>query len=434
MRLVLNVVLVALLCPVAGWGSDTLRVHEWGTFTSLQDESGQAIGGLNSSDEPLPMFVHRLRAGLISNDNPFSKGIVRAHPDVTMRLETPVVYFHPPKDAGPMTVDVSAVFHGGLLSEFYPAATAGAQDVATQHITAQTRGTLAWKSVRVGDAGAKLPETSTHVWLAPRQAAAATVSVGGESEKYLFYRGVGHLNPPVRVVRSEGGDAISIFDNRTSDKPLPPLKLGGMWLAEFRDDGAAAFRAIDVPPAPGEAKARAIPAAFSDQDFAVDNVGKLRAAMQTALVADGPYPDEAEAMLETWKLSYFKAGGQRLFFLVPRAWTDQVLPLEIKAPLPVELTRVMVGRIELVTPAQRDRLSRIAATAASQQQIATLYAQLGRFAAALVLEELRARPSGPLLEFARASGIVPAPAPAGPATQPVAAGQASRPLVLVGKE
>jgi hypothetical protein len=34
-------------------------VHEWGTFTSLQDESGNAVGGINTDDEPAPKFVHR---------------------------------------------------------------------------------------------------------------------------------------------------------------------------------------------------------------------------------------------------------------------------------------------------------------------------------------------------------------------------------------
>lgn len=33
-------------------------VHEWGTFTSLPDQSGEAIAGLNTDREPLPRFVH----------------------------------------------------------------------------------------------------------------------------------------------------------------------------------------------------------------------------------------------------------------------------------------------------------------------------------------------------------------------------------------
>ena len=42
-----------------------LVVHEWGTFTSLQDEAGEAIGGINADDEPVPRFVRRLAPGFL---------------------------------------------------------------------------------------------------------------------------------------------------------------------------------------------------------------------------------------------------------------------------------------------------------------------------------------------------------------------------------
>ena len=74
--------------------------HEWGTFTSLQNERGEAIGGINTDDEPVPDFVHRLGYNLLLRPTEmpaiFFKGVIRrCHPDVTMRLETPVLYFHP---------------------------------------------------------------------------------------------------------------------------------------------------------------------------------------------------------------------------------------------------------------------------------------------------------------------------------------------------
>ena len=40
-------------------------VHAWGTFTSLQDESGKAIGGINTDDEPALQFVHRVSDSLL---------------------------------------------------------------------------------------------------------------------------------------------------------------------------------------------------------------------------------------------------------------------------------------------------------------------------------------------------------------------------------
>ncbi len=54
--------------------------------------------------------------------------------------------------------------------------------------------------------------------------------------------------------------------------------------------------------------------------------------MKRALVQAGLYDDEAEAMLETWKGSYFQRPGLRLFYLVPQAWVRHFLPLVISQP------------------------------------------------------------------------------------------------------
>ena len=50
-------------------------------------------------------------------------------------------------------------------------------------------------------------------------------------------------------------------------------------------------------------------------------------------------------MLNTWKASYFQKAGLRVFYMVPRAWTDYFLPLEFSVPSRVN--RVIVGRIDL---------------------------------------------------------------------------------------
>ena len=67
------------------------------------------------------------------------------------------------------------------------------------------------------------------------------------------------------------------------------------------------------------------------------------------LVANGLYAKEAAAMVETWRDSWFE-DGLRLFYIVPRAAIDDVLPLEV-TPAPASTARVFVGRIELITPA-----------------------------------------------------------------------------------
>ena len=53
------------------------------------------------------------------------------------------------------------------------------------------------------------PETISHVWLAPRNVDAADVTASnGESERYLFYRGVGNFDQPLAVTLDE--DRISL--------------------------------------------------------------------------------------------------------------------------------------------------------------------------------------------------------------------------------
>src|SRR5581483_6038089 len=109
---------------------------------------------------------------------------------VTMRLETPVVYFYPPSSwKVEKTIDVSVRLRGGWLTEFYPGAHADAPGLAERKfefgkLTPETTSSLAWKDLQIGSDGVG-PETNEHVWLAPRQVAAANVtSDDGESERY----------------------------------------------------------------------------------------------------------------------------------------------------------------------------------------------------------------------------------------------------------
>jgi hypothetical protein len=114
------------------------------------------------------------------------------------------------------------------------------------------------------------------------------------------------------------------------------------------------------------------------------------------LLAAGLNGDEAEAMLNTWEASYFKSPGQRLFLIVSPGWTDRVLPLRISVP--AEVKRVMVGRVELVTPAQR-RAARAIASGATDT--GRLYGSLGRFRDATLLDQQRREPTAALNDFVR---------------------------------
>src|SRR5439155_14459208 len=156
-------------------------------------------------------------------------------------------------------------------------------------------------------------------------------------------------------------------------------------------------------------------ATFNDSDFSADHVAQLRAEMRQSLISAGLFEDEADAMLNTWQRSYFQGVGQRLFFVAPREWTDQVLPL--KFSVPVELTRVMIGRIEMITPQQHQAIAKLSTDPKA-------YQSLGRFGYAMVLDELRRHPTAPLSKFARDNGIRAFTPPA--ATQPLARADITR--------
>jgi len=365
-RRLIFIAAVALFSPAGVSADDAsaaqLIVHEWGTFTSLQNEAGETLGGINIDDEPVPHFVHRpdnrrfiepLQSGALIY---FSQGAPRFHPDVTMRLETPVVYFYSATGfTGPF--DVSARFRGGWVTEYYPNAKAKLPGFPDK-LMAETESTITWKGLTLS-ATPPTPATTEHVWLAPRCVGAASVTAPSkETEKYLFYRGVANLSSPLRVQRNRD-ETLSIYA-QVSTAALPPggLNLAALWLVSIDDKLRVAYRrinAIQLGVNPVMEHAR-VPASFAASAHESGKLGRLRAEMKAVLGEEGLFDDEAEAMLSTWELSYFKSPGMRLFFTVPREWTDHVLPLSISVPS--KITRVMVGRIELVTPAQRARAKR----------------------------------------------------------------------------
>ena len=443
----------ALMPGSSAWakGNDGLVVHEWGTFTSLQDDDGRELSGINIDDEPVPKFVHDVNPALLASPVLTSthweykmKGAPRAHPLVTMRLETPVIYFYPPKGVTePFPIDVNVKFRGGWLTQFYPNAVFNDPQMETGSfdfgkLTPETVGTLTWNDLQVGTKAAG-PETKERVWLAPRKVAAAGVTSNeGESEKYLFYRGVGNLKAPLRIMMDRSSHQLSVFGNfgavllGKETAKVPPL-----WVTQVRHDGAMAYRRIDGFTVSGDQKQVLGKGScqFAAADFNRQNRAKLEAEMHDALVEDGLFADEATALLSTWQWSYFESPGLRVFYLVPRQWTDFYLPLAISGNPRTE--RVMVGRIELVSDEQRELLGKLRKSQISDgawvEQLNDsparnrflagrsdfgdlgipvpadyqLYLKMGRFRNALVVAEEARKPSPNLTKFINVYGLHP---------------------------
>jgi hypothetical protein len=127
----------------------------------------------------------------------------------------------------------------------------------------------------------------------------------------------------------------------------PSMTLPNVWLAEVRADRSGAFReqgAMTLNKADAGKQLKTV-RRFGRSDFSAQNLKLLRASLKAELIEQGLYADEAEAMLETWKAGYFEKPGLRVFYVVPRAWTDYFLPLKLSVP--ARVNRVIIGRIDM---------------------------------------------------------------------------------------
>ena len=97
-----------------------------------------------------------------------------------------------------------------------------------------------------------------------------------------------------------------------------------------------------------------------DRPELTSTLESLSRDLQDVLTSQGLYPDEARAMIATWRQSWFEEGS-RLFYIVPEGFLNSILPLTIN-PAPAQTVRVFVGRLELVTPATTQALEKILAT------------------------------------------------------------------------
>jgi hypothetical protein len=325
-----------LAFSLAGWTADEqhtvpyLTVHEWGTFTSIAGKDGRAAEwlplGLPRFPPPidLPQFVERI-------DGVNFKLGLRG----TIRMETPVLYFYSPRD---VTVSARVSFSKGLITEWYP----HADRVEPGGVVPETRlsqlsadGSIMWNHVAVSPnlTGEFPSEVQSNRYYAARETASSPLcvqtSAGQQQEKFLFYRGVS-ANP------------LPLLARLTSDGKLVVKRLSGDEIPN----------AILVERR-GERVGYRLTGALTDETTVdppvlTGSMDSLYGDLEEILVGQGLYQDEAHAMVETWKDSWFEEGS-RLIYIVPRGFIDQVLPLTID-PAPGQIVRVFVGRLEIVTP------------------------------------------------------------------------------------
>jgi hypothetical protein len=322
-RLTPVVVLVAAVVTMAATRVSTsqsaapsLIVHEWGTFTSIAGEDGGAVQWLpQAGPVDLPCFVERSMY--------YAKGSLWG----TVRMETPVLYFYAPRETA---VGVRVGFRQGVITEWFPRGTVGVSNPNS----ADYEGTVSWPDVKVspGQAAAFPTESGPSHYYKARNTDAAPLQSGGQTEKFLFYRGVGQFAPPISATVQADGKVV-VWS--AQDQPL-----GDVILFENRR-GAMAYNVKHVSGA----------RVTLDRPALEDASSGPQRELVRILVANGLYQKEAEAMVDTWSDSWFEEGA-RLLYIAPRAAVDSIVPLTI-TPTPSAVARVFVGRMELVSPVTR---------------------------------------------------------------------------------
>jgi len=300
-----------------------LIAHEWGTFTAVAGADGRALHWIPLiNPAELPGFVQHL-------SSPVFKFGLRG----TIRMETPVLYFYSPRE---QPVSVKVAFAKGLITEWYPHAgrvQPAVVEANTDLDQLPSAGSITWNNVIVSPSlDVDFPHDSSQTrYYAARETSSAPLRVitaaGEETEKFLFYRGVSAT--PLSLSARQSSDGGLVIDSKV---PIPAAILferRGKRVGYRVEQGGANELKFEPP-------------------LLTDHIESLYAELEAILVNQGLFLDEAHAMVETWKSSWFEEGS-RLIYIVPREFVDNVLPLAID-PAPEQVVRVFVGRLEIVTP------------------------------------------------------------------------------------
>lgn len=335
----LSLGLVAGLASKAQGQKTELEVHEWGTFTSVAGRAGTALEWRPlTTESDLPSFVYSIDRVSRPTSPPAPPASPQPQPaptqrrerrelrypsksatPVSVRMETPVLNFYTKEET---TIRVRVDFVNGKITEWYPQG-------RSVH-----RGTIDWGQIRImPGTQIDLPHDfrENHYYPAREtDAAPIQVNMGGrnEYEKFLFYRGVGNFDLPLSVTLE--GDKVRI-------KNAYREQVNRVVLFENRG-GKIGFQIHEMPQTE----------LVLDRPLLEGKVDVLRQQMKAMLVSHGLYEKEANAMLDTWRDSWFEE-GLRVFYIMPRSTTDEILPINIE-PRPTQLVRVLVGRTELITP------------------------------------------------------------------------------------
>jgi hypothetical protein len=334
-----------------------LVIHEWGTFLGMSGSDGSSLDAMYHEEHALPAFVHSRSRDQLRLPGSLLKG------------ETPVIYFYTDR---PQSVRLGVQFPKGTWTQWYP------QAVRVEPSLVQSaespdhpgNGKICWHAdilpaslveqgrMMKGESTPSLPATSTDaLWNFARNVDAAYVRcldgtrspAAAEYERFLFYRGLGEARLPLRLDAREDGTLSADRDSI--------LGAGIRHVFVIRvENGRGSYSYLPIL-RPGQTLSSVIPSMDRAQPLAQFTTA-IAADLANRLEDSGLYPKEARAMVNTWTTSYFRSEGIRALCVLPQSWTDSFIPMTV-IPTPQQVVRVMVGRVEFMTP-ERERLAEAA--------------------------------------------------------------------------
>lgn len=270
-------------------------------------------------------------------------------------METPVLYFYSPKE---LVVDVSVKFPQGSIGEWYPERSSG-ETISQDYIIKENifeygeesrkskksidlknyNGFISWEANILSPKANNnyTINTKANEWLAPRVTEANQVKIGNEFEKYIFYRGIAGFEIPIQAkIKNEKKIKLLQVTNTYSEK-IPhlfvfnnpsnnPKTKSILWKGKLNS-----IENFELKLNQKDSKV------FDESDIT---------ELKNALVTEGLYQKEAEAMINTWKKTYFDTRGITIFWIVPDTLINKLLPVELSVK-PDEFKRVFIGRIKM---------------------------------------------------------------------------------------
>ncbi len=311
-----------------------LIVHEWGVI-SVYNDVELANADMRAEWAGLPKFVN----GQIDG---------RKVPEYMGPVLAPVIYFH---TAQPITLSVKVDFPGGKPAVWWPStvtpARGGQQRANNPEPPLKS---LNWQVQLKSPEAVKVQPMALpkdHWMAALREVKAEDVFVnqpfggGVQKDKFIYYDGL--LPKPKAALVTVTGDNVGIRNQ--AKYPLHDVTV--VDLRNVRKIRVARVEKLD---AGGEVKA----VSFIEGDqtkWPSDGIATLVKQLQAA----GLFEDEAKALASVWQKTFFETEGISVFYRLPQAVYDQLLPLTLSMK-PEKVVRTMLVHHPHVEPDLADRV------------------------------------------------------------------------------